>query len=259
MTHRKNPYPQYTDCDDAFLDLYNEVVNPDFERAKRRLLASMERAVHFGALRSEIERTTTMEELRQLVHGLEDPNLLFTLFTFPPCLMMEDVRVCEDVHFVHYVPANRVASIRKHGLYGRATPHLMTVTREIFDFYMKGNGFIFAYEYEGPNMVTVVNYSDRVEGVASKALSFYFTPDTEPQIIVPVKCIKSYELKSKRAPNAPRSRMDDDDCQVHPRKWELGSKHECDECDAKFALREDSLYLGQILLCGACRTRRPSF
>lgn len=255
ITSRKNPYPDYMDCEEAFLDLYNEVVNPNIEAHKRRLLKVIDLVYSTdddlkAILKSLVQGISAPNDFKKVYDLLITQDHFYLANNFPAYAMMSNIEVIENIKFVHFFPTSRLESIKKHGLYGRATPSLMTLTREVSDFYIKDNGFIFAYEF-APDLCTVVSYPNRIEGIAKKALKFYFEPDTEEQIIVPLKCIESYTIHSK-----PRNAfVKDFDSTPDPTKCRLGSLTECGRCGRKFKLKADSIYLGVQRLCPQCRKK----
>ncbi len=255
---RKNSYPDYEDCDDAFSDLYNEVTNPNIEEHKTRLVKYIDtfyitrgRDRVYEVIKKDIMNVQTLAQFKHIYDSLWSMALYGLAYQFPANVMMSNVKCIENVKFVHYFPNSRLKSITKYGLYGRATPTRMTLTREVMDFYIKDNGFMFAYEYS-PKMVTVVNYANRIEGVARKALSFHFEPDTEDQLIVPLKCVESYSVvKSSRL----NITGEYDDMLLDPRKYRIGALTSCDECGRRFKMRTDSFYLGVHILCPECRKK----
>jgi hypothetical protein len=212
-----NPYPHYVDCDDAFQDLIH-VVTPDLEIQRAYQLENLKdfksEVSHPLSDYSEFYEDEDIDELIKQVseaRSLDEIRCIDNIpETFRPLYFLaEDVKVLDSVEFAHTMPSDRAESIRKFTLYGRATPHKMTLTRNVEDFYIGDNGFIFAYELDSfINESVVVRFSAYLEGVAEKALSFYFIPDEEYQLIVPVKCIESYTIENWTTDPATREDLD---------------------------------------------------
>jgi len=253
---RKNPYPNYTDCEDAINDLYAEIMNMDLEAHKEKLHRIINlpgySVENSKALKSMVDRLQTPEDFIDSYKSLKRLGVSLAAH-YPAFSMMSDVQIVENVGFVHFFPETRYESISKFGLYGRATPNRMTLTREVCDFYIKDNGFVFAYEVSDSKSIptdTVVNFSCRIEGVAKKAIKFYFVPDREFQMIVPLKCIDTYKIVSPES-NVTYDFTEYDDM-MDPVYYRIGSEQSCDKCDALFKLKEDSIYAGHSLFCEDC-------
>lgn len=211
-----NPHPNYVDCDDALQDLIN-VVTPDLEIQRAYQLENLKdfksEVNHPFSDYSEFYEEDDVDEMIKQVLGaknLDEMRRIDIPETFRPLYFLtEDVEVLDSVEFAHTMPSDRAESIRKSTLYGRATPHKMTLTREVEDFYIGDNGFIFAYELGTfINEHVVVRFSAYLKGVAEKALRFYFIPDGEYQLIVPVRCIESYTIENWTTDPKTRKHLD---------------------------------------------------
>lgn len=216
MRYRGNPYPDYVDCDDAFQDLIN-VVTPDLEIQRAYQLENLKdfksEVNHPFSDYSELYEEDDVDEMIIQVseaRSLDEMRRVDIPETFRPLYFLtEDVTALGNVAFAHTLPFDRAESIRKSTLYGRATPHKMTLTREVEDFYIGDNGFIFAYELGTfINEPVVVRFSAYLKGVAEKALRFYFMPDDEYQLIVPVRCVESYTIENWTTDPTTREHLD---------------------------------------------------
>ena len=148
---RDNPYPLYTDCEDAFL-----------------------------ALKQYMEDLYIPKEIAHIGHQVT-----------------EFVR---DVPFIHNLQFNEGADPYEqikgpHSLLGKVTPERLFLSN-IVDAYARGNGYLFAYDTANEGRVA---RSSRyyIEGVASHAVRFFHGGDAELQLIVPIKCITSMEIKDR--------------------------------------------------------------
>jgi hypothetical protein len=270
---RKNPYPYFDDCEDAFSYLVDEIKNPDFETLKAEMLSQVRRLIKedvdaYAGTSFVSAHLKSLRKIEPLIQGMKShfdvyrvyeaskKELVSSFIKFPPFVMMAQISILENVDFVHFFPAKRLRAIQQEGLYGRATPSRLTLTREIFDFYIKGNGYIFAYEAQQNVSALnspVVHYSHYIQGVASKALLFYFEPDHEYQLIVPIKCIKSYDIKKTL------NTADDEVANqvlLKPTHFELDkSIVECEFCGADFVFQMGAIQFGNKIVCADCQDK----
>jgi len=307
---RRNPYPNYESCEEAWQDLLKETSRPDLSEV--RLFAKDKLEYYSRLLEKDTARYAYLEslggwaedhyeksdmgvgfdfdelfddydvtdlpiderlrDLRSMVLFYEElsnvvdydeleacklkvPGSSASHYLFkelPPWGMMLDLEeITVPFEFKHYIPKYRVKAIRKEGFFGRATPHRMTLTRLVQDFYIKDNGYIFAYE-KGQQDV-VVEFGGKLEGTSERALKFLFLPDGEVQYIIPVKCILESKLEEKKG------REDDSwvgsDIPL-PQKYTLGGVIKCVMCRKDFKLSQaaaSSRKSGR-LLCADCRS-----
>ena len=203
---RKNPYPHYIDCDDAFRDL-KSVIAPDVDVQRAYVLEQIGKLIEFNEAfsdYSDLYDDGDLENLAERVRGIESLTDLTRLVqgnlppTYTPLyFLIHGAEIVQNVEFAHSLPAQRAASVEASGIYGRATPSKLTLTREVSDFYIAGNGYIFAYEHndymDGMGNLAV-HFSTFLSGTAEFGLKFYFIPDQEYQLIIPVKCIQDYQV-----------------------------------------------------------------
>ena len=269
---RKNPYPEFDDCDEAMGCLIDEIINVDFEKAStefgERLVDKFQFHVHiskipqfifdFSKIRSLEDIKDFHEHLDTYERGWDVLNILSLSPGLPPAYLMTDIEVVENVEFIHTFPQPRYASIKEHGLYGRMDPSRIALTRELNDVYIKGNGYIFGYEpaqfmtWQG----TIVDFSTYLKGETSKALSFTFRPDEEKQMIIPVKCIDHYTLSE----DVDWRELDEEELIAEemladPFKFQLHTPHPCDMCGTQTILNEHS-FVGKSILCDVCRSEK---
>ena len=233
MNPRENPYPYYVDCDDAFADLL-KLFEPNVEVQKKFALELFD---SLGEVLEDYDWTVVEETLEELVdidlylslrteedylriirQKIKQANTLDSLRRWagiiwpalPLYFIAQDFKVVENVKFVHYIPLDRLVSVKEQGFYGRATVGKMTWTRLIEDSYIKENGYFFAYDKKmiESGTPTVVSEIGRIEGVASKAISFYMPADDEEQLIIPFKCVNQYEILPKDLPKEDLKRFD---------------------------------------------------
>jgi hypothetical protein len=233
MNPRENPYPYYVDCDDAFADLL-KLFEPNVEVQKKFALELFD---SLGEVLEDYDWTVVEETLEELVdidlylslrteedylriirQKIKQANTLDSLRRWagiiwpalPLYFIAQDFKVIENVKFVHYIPLDRLVSVKEQGFYGRATVGKMTWTRLIEDSYIKENGYFFAYDKKmiESGTPTVVSEIGRIEGVASKAISFYMPADDEEQLIIPFKCVNQYEILPKDLPKEDLKRFD---------------------------------------------------
>ena len=74
---RKNSYPDYEDCDDAFSDLYNEVTNPNIEEHKTRLVKYIDtfyktrgRDRVYEVIKKEVMNVQTLAQFKHIYDSL---------------------------------------------------------------------------------------------------------------------------------------------------------------------------------------------
>lgn len=204
-------------CDEAFQDLL-QVLEPNLELQKAYLLENLwEFKNEVNHPFSDYSEFFDEDDVDQLIFAVSKANSLDEIphseipATFlPPYFLFKDVEVLNNVPFVHTMPYARAESIRKSTLYGRATPKKLVLTRSIEDFYIAGNGYIFAYELsEFSNHESLaVKFSSHIKGYTEKALKFFFVPDEEYQLIVPIKCIESYTIEDEVTTSKQRERED---------------------------------------------------
>ena len=143
-----------------------------------------------------------------------------------PVLLMQNVEEVQNVRFVHSFPPTRLAAITEEGVYGRGTPSRLSHTRSMPDFYVRGGGYIFAYhapQFEAGNVNLIED--TRIMGEASWGMQFFWTPDGENQMIIPVECIKSYTIVD----TGERERYVFDELPM-PQLNVLGESFICDQC-----------------------------
>lgn len=206
---RQNPYPYYESCEEAFEELQN-LFFPILDLQRDIFLKNVNDWLDSDSAKDYIEDKFYRESLEELIQlckqseSLEELRFHFDTFSnflydfsflFPIYFLTKDVKVEENVCFVHVFPSQRLDSIKKEGFYGRATPSKMTLTRQFEDFYIKDNGYIFAYGEDDWSEDSVVQASCGIIGTAKKAMSFYFMPDKERQLIIPLKCIETYSVE----------------------------------------------------------------
>ena len=219
--YRRNPYPHYIDCDDALQDLKN-VIAPDLGVQRAYVLEQIDKLIEFNEAfsdYSDLYDDGDLENLAERVRGIKSLTDLTRLVqgnlppTYTPLyFLIHGAEILQNVEFAHSLPAQRAASVEASGIYGRATPSKLTLTREVSDFYIAGNGYIFAYEYSDYMDMTdpAVHFSTYLSGTAEFALKFYFIPDQEHQLIIPVKCIQRYQVDEWPDEYAPLGGWPDD-------------------------------------------------
>ena len=259
---RKNPYPEYESCEEAWEDLLRETSRPnfqelrDFANEKLREYRGREITNDSKSILADITYLTMLSSVSNL-SDLECYSAYLTTWTPltselpPPCLMTRFKEITEPFEFRHFIPSKRMASIREKGFFGRATPKKMTLTREVEDFYIKDNGYIFAYFHEETD--AVVNYNAALVGVADRGLRFYFKPDGERQIIIPLKCIK--EFRFEEYGDAFNTEDDELASNVLPKPYlrEWGGVAMCTKCGDTFRLDKEAVSRGEGLFCERCR------
>lgn len=184
----------------------------------------------------------------------------------PLGMMLKDFEIVENVEFAHSLPKSRAESIEASGvLYGRTSLSRLALTREFLDVYAPNDGFIFAYDLdyhfdENP----VVKFSTFLSGDAAYAVKFYFLPDNETQLIIPVRCISGFIVDEWPEHFAPSEGWDDERAELlDPLRWSVGSELSCMGCEEEFTLDEDAIIdldimgLGrnQKVLCKQCRPK----
>ena len=282
---RDNPYREYTDCDDAFEHLCEEILRIDVPLAVKELTSTIGKRVkltqvtpdtaqQYMRMIRKLERCRSLDDVvrwkdefdayrADIWHAADRSvhdwftsqaykNIYFWADIYDifinnarPAFLMRDVEIVRNETFVHSLPSSCMESVKDSGIYGRGTPEKLTLTREISDFYIKDGGFIFAYSKEDyEDQEPVVQFSAYILGTATHALRFFFIPDNEWQMIVPVQCIESYSFhKEDRPLREPEEGWSDDDVWNSPfvKQWTLGSTRECDLCDSEFQLKVESL------------------
>ena len=236
---RRNPYPYFTDCEDAFEALLREFYITDVKTLKKDFLSKYDfDDANFSRIKNKnvkpifIEALTNIlnaqsyedfvdavdfiedfisvsqseEEIRQRFNISEaERRYLARRFnvihmSLPIQFPLKNHEVHEDIQVLHFFDEKALDLIKK-GLKGRATPSRIALTRAFSDAYLEGNGYIFAYPYDGDLKSVKQNIHSYVVksrylliAQASKAISFYHYGDDERQFVVPVKCIKEYEI-----------------------------------------------------------------
>ncbi len=185
------------------------------------------------------------------------PTIRSRIFrNLPLGMLIRDLEIVEDVEFAHTLPKQRAEDIEESGvIYGRSTPSRLTLTRQFFDLYVPNDGFIFAYDLDSYlNEDPVVMFSTYLSGEAYYAVRFWFYPDGERQLIIPVSCISKYQVDEWPSEYAPMEGWHDEYAYElpHPSRWTAGAVRECDECEAEFALDAGAI-VGRDLLCKKCR------
>jgi len=268
----KNPLPvHYHDarCRDAIDHLHDEIVNVDLEKWLSGVKTRIQNNLRLDApvssdLISFIDSLDTLTKADQyhtafakldlkLGRDVNLRRLKTTLYIHnPPILLMKNIQVVRGVKFVHTLPKSAADSIRTSGdLYGRRTPSRMTITTDVSDFYVKNKGYIFAYEHSRffSGAEPSVNFPTYLEGTASHALSFYFIPDREYQVIIPVECIDSLDIVERSGVDTEQAAWDNRD---DPSWYEVGAFATCWTCDSEFVLDEDAL-IDNAFVCRKCR------
>lgn len=269
---RENPLPtHYHDarCQDAMNRLYDEIVNVDIAECLSSAQTHIRNKLRFSAPVSpdlisfidSMDTLTTADQYQTALAKLDlklgrDTNLRrlkdHLYMRNPPIFMMKNIRVERDVKFVHTLPKSAADSIRTQGdLYGRRTPSRMTITLDVSDFYVRNKGYIFAYEHSRfiNSTEPTVNFPTYLEGTASRALSFYFIPDTEYQMVIPVECINSLDIVERSDVDTEHDPWDNRD---DPSWYEVGASMACWICDSEFVLDENAL-VDNAFVCRACR------
>lgn len=271
---KSNPYPHFEDCEDAMSALWEEVTRQDISTE----LDEMVRYINYWLpkVHRPDNSRKVLEDLEwfERLQTFSSPDQLKGLFLeiwdklgdasshtsvvmealgkfSPPSVLMGDFSIARDVEFVHFFPSIREQELRKFGLYGRATPSRLTATRLVPDVLIRNNGFIFAYEPPVRDSAKVL-FAMQVRGVASQALRMFYFGDDESQLIVPLKCVDFDRVSIEYNPiywngsEELQDMIDDNEASVyellpHPRKFELGSSKECEDCGAQFALSVKTL------------------
>lgn len=205
MRQKKERQNPQTSCEIAFEKLLN-VVQDNFEFQKQEVLDNIKYfctqqklSPSLGSiLLRSVKDCSSMKELEDTLNlyyfNIAEINVYPLYFLVEPFGGVR-FRVEHDVEFVHRFPKARFDAIKAQGLKGRESPRKMTLTREVEDAYLPKKGYVFAYKAQDVGNDIVVNYCGEFRGRASKALSFYFKPDNEWQLIVPLECVEDFELK----------------------------------------------------------------
>ena len=190
----------YEDCDDAIEAIFAEFTDDvEFQRKRAIKLAldrysetrvTLDQTEH---LIDRLEAANSLSDLRRVINRHVADTELIQLAVMPIRLISDRVRVVRNVEFVHFTSKSGATSIMERGFKGRMTPHRQTLTRMVPDFTLEGDGYIFAYPHDE---VGSVRNNYKIVGEASQAISFYFHPDHERQLIIPVKCIEYYDEES---------------------------------------------------------------
>jgi hypothetical protein len=203
MRLRQNEREVFENCDDAISALLAEFSDDlDFQksRAKSAIWDAAKTYYEFSVgkfarIVEGVDSARTLAELDDYLSSFVRSHNMRDSAIKPIKFLAENVRVLEDVRFIHFAQDESIAEqIGAEGFKGRVTPRRMTLTRVIYDFEILGNGYIFAYPYSAKYEDTVVKSDYIVYGEADRALAFDFIPDGgESQLIVPVKCITDFE------------------------------------------------------------------
>lgn len=310
---RRNPYPEFNDCDEAWEALLKETsrvelsdvrafaverteyylrmlsvdepffykhfgrqyetgdfmyrfdgeeddYEPDYELAELPTAQRIYFAKHLVEFYKRLSVVSTRDELYScVIEVVRNSASDFLYQELPPWgLMLDFTEITEPFDFVHFVPQPRLQEIRKQGFFGRATPNRLTLTRMIQDFYIKDNGYFFAYPLDPTeNFDTdlfVVNFSSYIKGVSSKALIFYFVADGEYQLLIPTKCVT--EMSFFEPDQVVEWEASSSEDLPEPQKRVLGSAVVCSKCKLTF-----EMHVGAVrsktrtrLLCSICDT-----
>jgi len=204
QSKRKNPYPHFMDCTEALTALI-AIFSDDVEDQKRLTIEHVNslKSGPYGRLYDDetleriilgVRKAKTLEGiLKVLSRNANVPDLQDIIF--PAVFLMENVELVTEVDFIHWT--YYTSEIAEEGIRGRATPHKQTMTRQIEDFQILGNGYIFAYPAGQLEASTIVGGSGGkgyIRGYATHAVGFNFIPDDgEYQLLIPVKCIETYQ------------------------------------------------------------------
>ena len=187
----------YEDCDDAIAAILAEFTDDVEFQKKRATSLAIDRYSETSVtlaqterLMDRIEAATSLDELRRIINRHVSATNLHQLAVMPIRLISDNVQVVRDIEFAHFTSKAGAASIMDRGFKGRMTPHRQTLTRMVPDFKLEGDGYIFAYPRD---RIGAVRNDYMIVGEASQAISFYFHPDHEHQLIIPVKCIEWYD------------------------------------------------------------------
>ena len=228
---------------------------------------------------TEVAPSKNVSEFQDLLEGVDDEvsrsganynrdcvwaDVKSDIFSVIPLgMMLKDFEIVENVE-LHILSPRPAESIEASGLlYGRTSLSRLALIGIFSTFTRLTMGLSSPMTLTRHTTKTLGQISRYLSGEAAYAVRFYFLPDRETQLIIPVKCIYESEIAEWPEDLAPSEGWYDDDYPpADPLLWSIGSPEGyCMECEEEFTLDEgaiidlDEMGLGynQKVLCKKCR------